>query len=87
MFVNNSPQDLKQEGYMKNYADLIADTENTWDLPDDEESYIDTKYVDGEKVEYKIIFGNDNIVFIKAGAIRINTSKWRSVYTTVLAQQ
>ena len=53
---------------MKNYADLIADTENTWDLPNDEESYIDTKYVDGEKVEYEIIFGNDNIVFIKAGA-------------------
>ena len=25
-------------------------------------------YVDGEKVEYKIIFGNNNIVFIKAGA-------------------
>ena len=53
---------------MKNYADLIADTENTWDLPDDVESYIDTKYVDGEKVEYEIIFGNDDIVFIKAGA-------------------
>ena len=53
---------------MKNYADLIADTENTWDLPNDEESYIDTKYVDGEKVEYEIFFGNDNIVFIKAGA-------------------
>ena len=53
---------------MKNYFDLIADTENTWDLPDDEEFYIDTKYVDGEKVEYEIIFGNDNIVFIKAGA-------------------
>ena len=68
MFVNNSPQDLKQEGYMKNYADLIADTENAWDLSDDEESYIDAKYVDGEKVEYEIIFGNNNIVFIKAGA-------------------
>ena len=53
---------------MKNYFDLIADTENTWDLPDDEEYYIDTKYVNGEKVEYEIIFGNDNIVFIKAGA-------------------
>ena len=53
---------------MKNYADLIADAENIWDLLDDEEFYIDTKYVDGEKVEYKIIFGNDDIVFIKAGA-------------------
>lgn len=68
MFVNNSPQDLKQEGYMKNYAALLADTENTWALPDEEEVYIDTKYVDGEKVEYEIIFGNENIVFIKTGA-------------------
>ena len=32
---------------MKNYFDLIVDTENTWNLPDNEESYIDTKYVDG----------------------------------------
>ena len=53
---------------MKTYTDLLADTENTWDLPDNEDSYIDTKYVDGEKVEYEIIFGNENIVFIKAGA-------------------
>ena len=40
---------------MKNYAN-------------GEESLIDTKYVDGEKLEYEIIFGNDDIVFIKAGA-------------------
>jgi pimeloyl-ACP methyl ester carboxylesterase len=53
---------------MKNYADLIADAENIWDLLDDEEFYIDTKYVDGEKLEYEIIFGNNNIVFIKTGA-------------------
>ena len=33
-----------------------------------EESYIDPKYVDGEKVEYEIIFGNENIVFIKTGS-------------------
>jgi hypothetical protein len=52
----------------KTYADLLADTEMSWDYPDDEESYIDTKYVDEEKVEYKIIFGNEKIVFIKAGA-------------------
>lgn len=53
---------------MKTYADLLADTENTWDYPDDEDSYIDPRYVDGEEVEYEIIFGNDKIVFIKAGA-------------------
>lgn len=64
MFVNNSPQDLKREGYMKNNAE----TENKCDLKDYDELCVDTKYVDGEKVEYKIIFGNDNIVFIKAGA-------------------
>ncbi len=53
---------------MKTYVDLIEDTENTWDFPDDENSYIDTQYVDGEKVEYEIVFGNEKIVFIKAGA-------------------
>ena len=37
---------------MKNFGDLIADTQ----------------YVDGEELEYKIIFGNENIVFIKVGA-------------------
>ena len=52
----------------KTYADLLADTENTWDLLDDEDSYIDTQCVDGEEVEYEIIFGNEKIVFIKAGA-------------------
>ena len=52
----------------KTYADLLADTENTWDLLDDEGSYIDTQCVDGEEVEYEIIFGNEKIVFIKAGA-------------------
>ncbi len=52
---------------MKSYADLFADTENTWNYPCDEDSHIDTKYVDGEKVEYEIIFGNEKIVFIKAG--------------------
>lgn len=52
----------------KTYADLLADTENTWDYPDDEDSYIDTQCVDGEEVEYEIIFGNEKIVFIKAGA-------------------
>lgn len=34
----------------------------------DKNSYVDTKYIDGEKIEYKIIFGNEKIVFIKAGA-------------------
>ncbi|MBE6642424.1 MAG: hypothetical protein E7615_02080 [Ruminococcaceae bacterium] len=52
----------------KTYTDLLVHTENTWDYPDDEDSYIDTQYVDGEKIEYEIVFGNDNIVFIKAGA-------------------
>ena len=43
---------------MKTY-NLMADTENTWDdLEEDAE----------EKVEYEIISGNENIVFIKAGA-------------------
>ena len=37
---------------MKTYADIFADTQ----------------YVDGEKVEYEIIFGNEKIVFIKSGA-------------------
>ena len=42
---------------MKNFADSIADTENTRDYPDEE-----------EKLEYKIIFGSEKIVFMKAGA-------------------
>lgn len=52
----------------KIYTDLLTDTENTRDLPKDEDSCIDTQYVNGEKVEYEIIFGNENIEFIKAGA-------------------
>ena len=53
----------------KNYNDLLADTENTWDYAEDvETSYIDTRYFGAEQVEYKIIFGNENIVFIKTGA-------------------
>ena len=67
---------------MKNYVDLIADTENTWDLQDNKESYIDTKYVDGEKVEYEIIFGNDNIVFIKTGA-RGNVRGYKNKYLQI----
>lgn len=59
---------ISQAKDKKKHAVLLADTENTLDLPDDAEAYIDTKYVDGEKVEYEIIFGNNNIVFIKAGA-------------------
>ena len=54
---------------MKTYADLIVDTENTWDYREDDNSfYVDTKYVGDEKVEYKIIFGSEKIVFIKVGA-------------------
>ncbi len=53
---------------MKTYTDLLVGTENTWDLSDNENSYIDTQYVDGEKIEYEILFGNERIVFIKAGA-------------------
>ena len=43
--------------------DLFADIENTWDLEDDEEGELS-----GDKFDYKIIFGNEKIVFIKAGA-------------------
>ncbi|MBQ1187018.1 MAG: hypothetical protein IIX54_04960 [Clostridia bacterium] len=43
-------------------TNLHTNTENTWNL------YTDTQKVDGEKLEYEIIFGNENIVFIKAGA-------------------
>lgn len=53
---------------MKTYTELLAGTENTWDLSDNENSYIDTQYVDGEKIEYEVIFGNEKMVFIKAGA-------------------
>lgn len=51
---------------MKNYAN-------------GEESLIDTQYVDGEKLEYEIIFGNNNIVFIKAGA-RGNVRGYKNKY-------
>ncbi len=50
------------------YADLPADAETVGDSPDGEVSRIDTQYIEGEKVEYKIFFGNEKIVFIKAGA-------------------
>ena len=79
---------------MKTYANLLADTENTWDLSDDEDSYIDTQYVDGEKVEYEILFGNERIVFIKAGAggtVRGSENKYyrmaRDMCTNGLVQQ
>ena len=52
---------------MKTTEDPCADTENTWDYPDEEDFYRDTQYVDGDQVEYEIIFGNEKIVFIKAG--------------------
>lgn len=41
---------------MKNFNDLIADAENLWDEAEE------------EIPEYEIIAGNENIVFIKAGA-------------------
>ena len=54
---------------MKTYDDLLKDTENTWDCPDDENApWVDIKYVGGEKVEYCIVWGNEKIVFVKAGA-------------------
>jgi hypothetical protein len=59
-----------------------ADTENKCDLNDYEDFCVDTKYVNGEKVEYKIIFGNDNIVFIKAGAGR-NVRGYKNKYLQI----
>ena len=56
-----------------------VDTENKCDLKDNDDFCVDTKYVNGEKVEYKIIFGNDNIVFIKAGAGR-NVRGYKNKY-------
>ena len=53
---------------MKKYADIFTDTKKICDLPNNANTYTDTKYIDGEKVEYEIIFGNENIVFIKVGA-------------------
>lgn len=52
----------------KTYDDLIADTENTGDFPESEEDiFLDTKQIGKEKVDYDIIFGNEKVVFIKAG--------------------
>ena len=34
---------------MKNIEDLFADTENTWDYPDEEDFYIDTQYAAGTR--------------------------------------
>ena len=57
------------EPNIKNYYDLIADTENTWDYPEEDKTfYIDTKFVGDEEIDYRIILGNEKIVFIKAGA-------------------
>ena len=54
---------------MKTYEDLLKDTENTLDCPDDKNvPWLDTKYVGGEKVEHYIVWGNEKVVFIKAGA-------------------
>ena len=47
----------------KTIEDLYADTENTWDYPEDEEGCFT-----GDKFDYNITFGNEKIVFIKAGA-------------------
>ena len=47
----------------KTTEDLFADTENTWDYEDDEEGEFS-----GEKFNYHFVFGNEKIVFIKAGA-------------------
>lgn len=54
---------------IKTYADRIADTENTWNYSEDGGfSYIDTKDIGDENIEYEIVFGNEKIVFIKSGA-------------------
>ncbi len=47
----------------KSTEDLFADTEYTWDLTEDSEAELS-----GEKFNYHFIFGNEKIVFIKAGA-------------------
>ena len=47
----------------KTIEDLYADIENTWDLEEDEEGVLS-----GEKFNYHFVFGNEKIVFIKAGA-------------------
>ena len=52
----------------KTYVDFLADIKNTKELTGDEDLYTDIRYIDGEKLEYEIMFGNDKIVFIKAGA-------------------
>ena len=67
---------------LKNTDDLFADTENTWDYPDDELFFIDTQFVGDEKVEYEIIFGNEKVVFIKTGtggSVRGNQNKYTSM--------
>ena len=47
----------------KTIEELHADIENTWDLEEDEEGVLS-----GEKFNYHFVFGNEKIVFIKAGA-------------------
>lgn len=48
----------------KNYDNIL---ENAFSSPYNDTFYLDTRYVDEETVEYEIIFGNEKIVFIKAG--------------------
>ena len=47
----------------KTIEHLFADTENIWDIEDDEEGELS-----GEKFNYHFVFGNEKIVLIKAGA-------------------
>ena len=64
---------------MKNHIDNIANTENVLDLPSDKDFCFDAQNVNGKRVEYKTLFGNENIVFIKAGAegnIRSRNNKY-----------
>ena len=47
----------------KNSDDIYGDIEGEWYLPEDEEGKLA-----GEKFNYHFVFGNEKIVFIKAGA-------------------
>ena len=47
----------------KNSDDIYGDTEGMWDLEEQEEGELS-----GEKINYHFVFGNEKIVFIKAGA-------------------
>lgn len=68
----------------KTFADLLADTENTWDYTDESEEiiFIETRTVNGQEIRYRYIAGNDKIVYFRACTEKL-LATYENMYSSV----